>query len=86
MVNIFIYRKTTATGRFVHEFSNTSEIPALTSTGTYKLNFDVKQYYHSQNSKCMYPFIDITFEVDKEEHYHVPLLLNAYGFTTYRGS
>ncbi len=58
----------------------------LFGTGIYRLNFNVKQYYDSQNVKNFYPFIDITFEVDKEEHYHVPLLLNAFGYTTYRGS
>jgi len=69
----------------VHSFSSNSVKPTLISAGTYKLNFDTKQYYNLQDIHSFYPYIEITFEVNKEEHYHVPLLLNAFGFTTYRG-
>ncbi|KAL7306757.1 hypothetical protein TKK_0001123 [Trichogramma kaykai] len=56
------------------------------AVGVYKLNFAVKNYYDSIDSKTFYPFIDVNFSVDKLEHYHIPLLLNAFGYTTYRGS
>jgi len=53
----------------------------------YRLNFDTLSYYQRQGQKTFYPFIDIVFEIERpDEHYHVPILLSAYGFSTYRGS
>jgi 5-hydroxyisourate hydrolase len=54
--------------------------------GTYKLRFEVQSYYAKQAVQTFYPFIEITFQITTEEHYHVPLLLNPYGYSTYRGS
>jgi 5-hydroxyisourate hydrolase len=57
------------------------------SRGIYKLYFDTKTYFTAKGEKTFYPFIEVVFEIEKpEEHYHVPILLNAYGFSTYRGS
>ncbi|CAL8116385.1 unnamed protein product [Orchesella dallaii] len=54
---------------------------------SYKLNFNTKSYFESLGQKTFYPYIDVVFQVEKpEEHYHVPILLNAYGYSTYRGS
>ncbi len=54
--------------------------------GIYKLIFDVDSY-HEQSDDSFYPFVEITFKVDEGgEHYHVPLLLNPFGYSTYRGS
>ena len=37
--------------------------------------------------KGLYPYVEIVFEIrDSEQHYHIPLLLTANGYTTYRGS
>ena len=56
-------------------------------SGVYRLIFDTGAYYSSQNSQSFYPQVSITFEVlDATQHYHVPLLLSPYGYTTYRGS
>jgi 5-hydroxyisourate hydrolase len=50
--------------------------------GVYRLTFDVDAY-----QRGFYPQITLTFRVENPaEHYHVPLLLGAYGYTTYRGS
>ncbi len=55
--------------------------------GHYRLHFAVGNWYTQQKVASFYPEIVITFQVsDAEEHYHVPLLLNAYGYSTYRGS
>jgi len=54
--------------------------------GIYKLRFETKEYFHKEDIKTFYPFIEIVFDVQSSEHYHVPLLLNPFGFTTYRGS
>lgn len=53
----------------------------------YKLRFSIAEYFHAQKLPCLYPYIEIAFEVrDAAEHYHIPLLLTANGYTTYRGS
>lgn len=55
--------------------------------GIYRLRFATSQYYAAQNLTGLYPFVDIVFTVTSPaEHYHIPLLLTANGYTTYRGS
>ncbi|QLQ82068.1 hypothetical protein HG537_0G03230 [Torulaspora globosa] len=54
--------------------------------GTYKIRFQAGQYYKSLGQRNFHPFIDIVFTVDDSTHYHIPLLLSNYGYTTYRGS
>ena len=55
--------------------------------GVYKLRFDTATYYKEQRISSFYPFIEIVFEISGDgQHYHVPLLLNPYGYSTYRGS
>ena len=54
--------------------------------GTYKLRFETKDYFDLQGVVSFYPFIEIIFQVTGSEHYHVPLLLSPYGYSTYRGS
>lgn len=55
--------------------------------GTYRVSFAVGAYYASRNEQGFYPSVSIEFIVrSSEEHYHVPLLLNPYGYSTYRGS
>lgn len=53
---------------------------------TYKLRFETKEYFEKQGIQSFYPFVEITFMVTGPEHYHVPLLLNPFGYSTYRGS
>ncbi|KIM79784.1 hypothetical protein PILCRDRAFT_822959 [Piloderma croceum F 1598] len=55
--------------------------------GLYKVTFKTKEYFAKTGRKCFYPWVEITFELDDtEEHYHIPLLISPYSFTTYRGS
>lgn len=57
------------------------------AAGIYRLTFYTKEYQLSQNSKSFYPHVIIVFEIaEAGEHYHVPLLLSQYGYSTYRGS
>ena len=55
-------------------------------TGTYKLIFETASYFAVQKIKTFYPRVTIEFEITDRSHYHVPLLLNPYGYSTYRGS
>ena len=55
--------------------------------GVYRMTFDTETYFKSQGVKGFYPFVPVVFRIEQEgEHYHVPLLLNPYGYSTYRGS
>ncbi len=55
--------------------------------GTYRLEFRVADYFEAQGVKGFYPYVKIVFTLeDLDSHYHVPLLLNPYGYSTYRGS
>ena len=55
--------------------------------GHYRLLFDTSSYYPTGGVECFFPQVTISFVVnDAEQHYHVPLLLSPYGYTTYRGS
>ena len=54
--------------------------------GNYKMVFETSNYFKVNSIKGFYPVIEINFTVWDETHYHVPLLLNAFGYSTYRGS
>ncbi len=54
--------------------------------GTYRLVFTVAQYFESQDQPSFYPEVSVTFMIEAgAEHYHVPLLISPYGYSTYRG-
>ncbi len=55
--------------------------------GTYRISFAIGAYFDRTGQDAFYPSASIVFEVDApDEHYHVPLLLNPFGYSTYRGS
>ena len=55
--------------------------------GAYRLSFNTASYFAAQKLKTLYPVVEVTFEVkDGESQFHIPLLLSANGYTTYRGS
>jgi len=54
--------------------------------GVYVMSFNTHAYYESKIQKGFYPEVSIQFEVTDNSHYHIPLLINPFGYTTYRGS
>ena len=59
----------------------------LLAAGVYKLHFATGAYYSARAVETFYPYAEVVFNVtDPEAHYHVPLLINPFGYTTYRGS
>lgn len=54
--------------------------------GIYKLTFHTSPYFNSLGKKSFYPFIEIVFELVDNEHYHVPITLSPFGYSTYRGN
>ncbi|MEV0322579.1 hydroxyisourate hydrolase [Streptomyces sp. NPDC050658] len=75
------------------------DLPALPEGTTHvRLDFEVEQYFDKKqaeaqqdaprvrDSGAFFPEVAITFAVTPGEHYHVPLLLNPFGYSVYRGS
>ncbi len=57
------------------------------ASGIYRLQFDTARYFAANGVTAFYPEVVIAFEVtDPAAHYHVPLLLSPYAYSTYRGS
>ncbi len=55
--------------------------------GTYRISFEIGPYFSARGVEAFYPNAAIVFSVRAvDEHYHVPLLLNPFGYSTYRGS
>jgi 5-hydroxyisourate hydrolase len=57
------------------------------TAATYRLTFDTSAYFAAQRIESFYPEVKVVFSVrDASAHYHVPLLLSPFGYSTYRGS
>jgi 5-hydroxyisourate hydrolase len=55
------------------------------AAGTYRITFETAAYF--KNAPCFFPTVSIVFVAsDLEGHYHVPLLISPFGYSTYRGS
>ena len=55
--------------------------------GTYRLVFSVERYFEELRQQSFYPEVTVTFLIEAgAEHYHVPLLISPFGYSTYRGS
>lgn len=56
-------------------------------TGQYRIVFDTGSYFHAQSVRGFFPEVVVRFQIDEPGgHYHVPLLLSPFGYSTYRGS
>ncbi|HEY7044075.1 MAG TPA: hydroxyisourate hydrolase [Nocardioidaceae bacterium] len=60
--------------------------PERLDPGTYRLRFNTGAYFATAGAAAFYPEVSICFEVTDDSHYHVPLLLSPFGYSTYRGS
>jgi 5-hydroxyisourate hydrolase len=61
--------------------------PEQLEAGDYRLRFATGAYFAGQGSPGFYPEVVVVFSVaDPAQHYHVPVLLSPFGYTTYRGS
>ena len=73
---------TNADGRIPDFVPVSAPLPA----GIHRVRFDVSAYFSEHKTKSFYPYIEVVFELGNDGHYHVPLLLSPWGFSTYRGS
>ena len=62
-------------------------LSTVPGAGTFRLTFETGAYFAAAGVPSFYPRVVITFSTtDADEHYHVPLLLSAFAYSTYRGS
>ena len=54
--------------------------------GIYRLTYHVAPYFERLQQDSFYPFIEVVFEIKDGKHYHVPITLSPYGYSTYRGN
>ncbi|MEO6290524.1 MAG: hydroxyisourate hydrolase [Ginsengibacter sp.] len=54
--------------------------------GIYKLTFNTASYFKQLGQDSFYPFIEVVFELKDNNHYHVPITLSPFGYSTYRGN
>lgn len=60
--------------------------PDELSAGTYTLSFETAPYFAARGVEAFYPLVLVSFTVADRAHYHVPLLLSPFAYSTYRGS
>ena len=61
--------------------------PGPQEAGTYRITFNTGAWFAARGETGFYPSVPVVFELTApDEHHHVPLLLNPFGYSTYRGS
>ncbi|WP_296195370.1 hydroxyisourate hydrolase [uncultured Microbacterium sp.] len=60
--------------------------PDALAAGDYALTFGTGAYFAALDVAAFYPSVTVAFTVAERPHYHVPLLLSPFGYSTYRGS
>lgn len=60
--------------------------PEALDTGDYALVFATGLYFEGRGVESFYPSVTVAFTVADRPHYHVPLLLSPFAYSTYRGS
>ena len=79
-----IDKKTTDENGRVNSFLEKNNSSVI--RGIFKLKFETKPYFERQNKETFYPFVEVVFEINDDNHYHVPITLTPYGYSTYRGN
>lgn len=78
----FVDEKITDINGRITNFLNTEK----SNLGIYKLTYYTSDYFKKNNTDSFYPFIEVVFQIKDDNHYHVPITLSAYGYSTYRGN
>lgn len=64
-------------------------LPASTppaAGATFRLRFEVGEYFAARGEAAFYPYVEIVFTPQDDGHYHVPLLVSPFSYSTYRGT
>lgn len=79
---IFVDEKITDKNGRISDFLSSEK----NNNGIYKLTYFTSDYFKENNAESFYPFIEVVFQIKDETHYHVPITLSAFGYSTYRGN
>ena len=75
--------KTDANGRIKEFYPKDTAL----QKGIYKVTFKTGDWFKANNQRTFFPEVPVVFTIDGTlEHYHIPLLLSSYGYSTYRGN
>jgi 5-hydroxyisourate hydrolase len=78
---------TVASGATDADGRNRALGPDAVEPGTYRMVFATGEYFAARDQRTFYPEVTIDFVVEEgQDHYHVPILLSPYAYSTYRGS
>lgn len=80
---IQVDKKVTDSNRRIKDFLKQG---GVSNRGIYKLTFYTAPYFKRAGQQSFYPFIEVVFELTDDDHYHVPITLTPYGYSTYRGN
>lgn len=75
------HKKTDQNGRIGNFLEETKA-----KKGIYRLTFLIADYFKIKKIESFYPFIEVVFQIKDDKHYHVPITLSPYGYSTYRGN
>jgi 5-hydroxyisourate hydrolase len=78
----FIDEKITDKDGRISDFLNSDK----SNLGIYKLTYYTSNYFKKNGIESFYPFIEVVFQIKDANHYHVPITLSAFGYSTYRGN
>lgn len=60
-------------------------LPSLSGNeGVYKLKFETLPYFTGMPTESIYPYVEVTFYIRGNEHYHIPITISANGYSTYK--
>ncbi|MBG6234317.1 5-hydroxyisourate hydrolase [Pedobacter sp. CAN_A7] len=79
---LFIDEKATDENGRISDFLNADP----SNLGIYKLTYMTSDYFKRNDVESFYPFIEVVFQIKDKNHYHVPITLSAFGYSTYRGN
>lgn len=75
--------KTNTQGRITELYPKDTNL----QKGVYKVTFKTGDWFKAQNQRSFFPEVPVIFVIDASlDHYHIPLLLSPYGYSTYRGN
>ena len=61
--------------------------PEKLDAADYRIEFDTGEYFERSGTDAFFPFVSLAFSLrNPEQHYHVPLLISPFAYSTYRGS
>ena len=78
----FVEEKRTDKNGRIGDFLETNKA----NIGIYKLTYYTNDYFKLDKIESFYPFIEVVFQMKDSNHYHVPITLSPFGYSTYRGN